>query len=157
MNRHEQLAFFFSEYGPLIKKPAVAAALQCSEDHVLTLLDEGRLRAVNIALRTRPYDDPETGREITPLRELRFYRGSVSTFMDDPSAPLIRVPIEAMLPPIGPDMSRIMAAKTLDCDVTHVARLPLPVARYGALKSNRMPRIDRAGFVEFLIDREVRS
>jgi hypothetical protein len=139
--RSTQLDFLLALFRPLLTKSEAAFLLdECSEDHVLNLIDEGQLRAVNIAS------------NIETRREVRIYRYSVEHRIMAPTLPLHRVPPGTIIPHFRPTILRRELAEWLGCTEQHISNLSLPGPRDG---HDTRHRIWRDSVVEFLTNREI--
>lgn len=141
MTRSEQLDFLLALFRPLLTLGEAAFLLDdCSERHVLDLLDEGKLRGINIASST------ETRREI------RIYRYSVEHRVMVPLLPLTTIEPEKIFPHHRPTVLRREAALWLGCTEQHISNLDLDGPRDSA---DVRHRIHRAALVDFLTKREI--
>jgi len=141
MTRAEQTDFLLALFRPLLTLGETAFLLdECSERHVLNLLDEGKLRGVNIAKST------ETRREI------RIYRYSVEHRIMVPLLPLTSIEPERIFPHSRPTILRREAALWLACTEQHVSQLALAGPRDS---SDVRHRIYRDALVAFLTSRDI--
>lgn len=139
MTRSEQLDFLLALFRPLLTLAEAAFLLdECSERHALDLLDEGKLRGVNIATST------------DTRREIRIYRYSVEHRVMVPLLPLTPVSPEHIFPHHRPTVLRREAAQWLHCTEQHISNLALAGPRIDARHI-----IHRAALVEFLTRREI--
>lgn len=137
----EQLDFLLALFRPLLTPAEVAFVLDdCSERHVLDLIDEGKLRAVNIAS------------DVHTRRTLRIYRYSVEHAILAPDRPLTIVPPEHILPHQRPTILRREFASLLGCTEQHVSNLNLDGPRDRG--SDTRHRIYRHAAIDFLTSRE---
>ena len=139
--RSTQIDFLLALFRPWITKGEAAFLLDdCSEDHVLDLLDEGKLRAVNIA-------NAEDTR-----REIRIYRYTVEHRMIAPRLPMHQVPASAIIPHCRPTILCRELADWLGCTERHVRNLALAGPRDA---HDTRHRIFRDAAVNFLEAREI--
>jgi hypothetical protein len=142
MDSTTQLDFLFALFRPLISTADAGFLLDdCSERHVLDLVDEGQLLAINIAVDT-------TGR-----RELRIHRYSVLHRIARPKRPLGRVPADKIIPHFRPTVLRRELADWMSCSEQHISNLNLAGPRDG---HDRRHRIYRHAVVDFLTTREIK-
>lgn len=148
-----QLDFLLAFFGPLLKLPDAAELLACSQDHVANMVDDGSLRAVNIAAgdRTR--------------REIRIYRYTVDfwTYRRAGHPAAARKPSAVdpahILPHARPHLLKREVAKVLDCTEAHVANLAAaghlagPSLNLGSLA--RLPRYEADSLLRFVSIREI--
>lgn len=138
----QQLDFFLALFRPLITKAATAFFLDdCHEDHVLDLVAEGKLLAVNIALHT------------DTRREIRIYYYSAVHRALRPKLPLQRVPVDSIIPHHRPTILRRELAAWMSCTEQHVSNINLPGPRDG---HDSRHRVHRWAFVEWLTTREIK-
>jgi hypothetical protein len=139
--RSTQLDFLLALFRPWLTKGEAAFLLDdCSEDHVLDLIDEGKLRAINIAA------DTETRREI------RIYRYSLEHRVMAPRLPMHQVPAEAIIPHHRPTVLCRELAEWLACTERHIRNLALDGPRDS---HDTRHRIWRESAVQFLTSREI--
>lgn len=139
--RAEQLDFLFALFRPLLTLGEAAFLLDdASERHVLDLLDEGRVRGVNIAT----VEDTR--------RTLRIYRWSVEHIIFCPAAPLTSIDVDQLLPHHRPTILRRELASWLACTEQHISNLDLDGPRTA---DDTRHRIHRAAILNFLRNREV--
>lgn len=137
-----QLDFLLALFKPFVTKSDAAFLLDdCHVDHVLDLVDEGRLLAVNIAA------DDRSGR-----REIRIHRYSVLHRIAAPRKPLQRVPVDQIIPHHRPTILRRELAAWLSCTEQHVSNLNLSGPRDS---HDTRHRIYRDSAVNFLTTREI--
>ena len=143
-----QLDFLLALFRPLLE-PQEAAWLmgECSDDRIRGLIDEGILRAVDIA--SRRADQPKQ-------RCLRIYRYTVEHLLIAPKAPVALVPVEQILLHSRPLFLKSEVARTLACTERHVANLDLPSPPVSQMSLTRLPRYTREGLIQFLTAREIR-
>lgn len=119
MTPSAQLDFFNAFWRPLLRTDEAAWMLdECSERHVLDLLDEGKLRGVNIAAE--------------PTRRLvRVWRWSVQHRLMPKiaSAPLSDIGVEQIITHHRPTVLRRELAAWLACSEQHISNLNLPGPR----------------------------
>ena len=113
---------------------------EASDQHVRDLLDEGKLRGVNIAA------------SAATRREVRVYRYSVEHRIIAPKYPLTLVPVEQMLPIHRPVILRRELASWLSCSESHITNLDLDGPRD---HNDSRHRIYREAAVNFLTSREL--
>jgi hypothetical protein len=141
MTQPLQLTFYSALWRPLITTDEAAWMLdECSERHVLDLLDEGKLRGVNIAA------SGET------RRLLRIWRYSVTHRLMPKLAkhPLPEVSAEEVITHQRATVLRRELAYWLSCTEQHVSNLGLPGPRD---RSETRHLIHRTAVVDFLTTR----
>lgn len=139
--RSTQLDFLLALFRPWLTKGEAAFLLDdCSEDHVLDLIDEGKLRAVNIA------------KNEDTRREVRIYRYTVEHRLLAPRLPIHQVPASAIIPHSRPTILRRELAEWLGCTEQHISNLNLSGPRDG---HDTRHRIFRDAAVNFLEAREI--
>lgn len=139
--RSTQLDFLLALFRPWITKAEAAFLLDdASEDHVLDLVDEGVLRAVNIA------------RAADTRREVRIYRYTVEHRILLPRTASHAVPVDAIIPHHRPTILRRELSDWLGCTEQHVSNLNLTGPRD---QHDTRHRIYREAVVEFLESREI--
>jgi hypothetical protein len=145
MTSSEQLDFFLLRV--LLELPEAGVMLgDVTTDHVVGLVEAGKLRAVDIA--SRRSDSPKE-------RCLRIYRYSVEHLLLWPKQPFTIIPVAQMMPHGRPQLLRRELAWLMSCTDRHVANLDLPRSGNISLASfDRLPRYPREGVVKFLTDRE---
>lgn len=139
--RSTQLDFLLALFRPLITTAEAAFLLDDSTpQHVLDLLDEGAVRAINIA------------RDTDTRREVRIYRYSVEHRIMAPRLPLHAIPVDAIIPHHRPTILRRELADWLGCTEQHVSNLALQGPRDA---HDTRHRIHREAVVQFLTTREI--
>lgn len=139
--RSTQLDFLLALFRPWVTKAEAAFILDdCSEDHVLDLIDEGKLRAINIA------------RDLETRREVRIFRYSVEHRVLAPKLPLCSIPAESIIPHARPTILRRELADWLNCTEQHISNLALDGPRDN---HDTRHRIWREAAVKFLTGREI--
>lgn len=144
-----QLDFLWAVFRPLLTTDEAAYLLgDTSDDLVIKLVDNGAVRAVNIAAE----DDTR--------RCLRVYRYSLEHRLLYPGQPLTMLAPETIFPHNREKFRRDEVAVLLNCTARHVANLNLPGPRISAeacqASIDRTPRHWRAGLIEFLQSREIK-
>lgn len=151
-----QLCFesFAPFFRPFLTVPEVRFLFDdCSESHVVEMIECGRLRALNVAL------------SLSTRRSLRIFRHSVDRILIPSLRRLRGEPkLEALLPHLRPSFLAREIADLLPCAVEHVRHLVSSDVLTGANvrvcasdRGRRMPRIDRGSLLAFLHSREVLS
>lgn len=139
--RSTQLDFLLALFRPWITTSEAAFLFDdCSEKHVLNLIDEGALRAVNIA------------RAADTRREVRIYRYTVEHRIIAPKHPIHAIPAESIIPHHRPTILRRELSDWLGCTEQHVSNLNLTGPRD---QHDTRHRIYREAVVEFLESREI--
>jgi hypothetical protein len=148
-----QFDFMLSLMSPLVNLEHASLLLGgCSDQHVTNLIDEGRLRAVNIAVSL------ETRRNLCVWRHSleRFVRAQAGIWMpkEEPVSPA------QIFATVRDPVLKSEAAHLLDCSPRHIERLAearLIMAGSLSLGSmNRCPRYSRSGLINFLLSREIK-
>jgi hypothetical protein len=139
----EQLDFLLALFRPLLSVEEAAFILDdASPDHVRDLVEEGRLRAVDIA-----------STEDRSRRCLRVYRYSAEHLVMRPRLKLTLVPVSTILPHERPTFLRRELSNLLGCTEQHVSNLSLPGPRHAG---DARHRIYREAVIGFLTEREVK-
>lgn len=139
--RSTQLDFLLALFRPWVTKAEAAFLLDdCSEDHVLNLIDEGALRAINIAKST------------DTRREVRIFRYSVEHRVLAPKLPLCAIAAESIIPHARPTILRRELADWLNCTEQHISNLNLDGPRDS---HDTRHRIWRESAVQWLTSREI--
>jgi len=136
-----QLDFLSGLFSPLMRVEQAAFMLDdCGWDKVAELLDEGKLRGINVA---------GPGAE---KRSLRIYLYSVQQLVMRPKWPLVYLPVAQFLPHERPTILRRELARMLTVTEQHVSNLNLSGPRGD---HDTRHRIWREAVIEFLTAREV--
>jgi hypothetical protein len=136
-----QLDFLLALFAPYLRVEQAACLLDdCSPEHVTDLVEEGKLRAIDIASAD------------ATKRSLRIYRYSVEHLIIRPHSPLTAVPVSHVIPHERPTLLRRELARLIQCTEQHISNLNLPGPRGG---HDTRHRIYRDAVVEFLTAREI--
>lgn len=139
--RSTQLDFLLALFRPLLSTAEAAFLLDdATPQHVLDLLDEGKLRACNIAHGT------------DTRRVVRIYRYSIEHRIISPRLPLHAIPVDSIIPHHRPTILRRELADWLGCTEQHISNLALAGPRD---RHDTRHRIHREAIVEFLTAREI--
>jgi hypothetical protein len=137
----DQLDFLLALFRPFLTKADAAFLLDdCAEEKILALIDEGKLRAINIAT------DTDT------RRELRIYRYTVEHRLLSPTTAWGTISPELIIPHHRPTVLCRELADWLSCTERHVRNLNLSGPRDS---HDTRHRIWRESAVEFLTAREL--
>jgi hypothetical protein len=146
-----QLDFFSTLFLTLLTKEEAACYLDdCSTRHVLDLIDEGKLRGVDIASTWQPRT--KAG-ELQHHREVRVYRYSAEWLVKHPTTTLPRVTFDEIVKfHLRETLLRREVAHLLNCTEQHVSNLALPGPRH---QGDARHRVYRAELISFLTRREI--
>lgn len=137
------LDLLLAGFNPLLKVADACFLLDdCSPDHVVRLIDCGKLRAVDI--RT-----PQASQ-----RAIRIYRYTVEHLKLRPDLPLCWIDPEEIFIHSRDTWLRREVQALLSCSDDHVRNLALPGPRYSGGR-NGMHRVNATALAEFLREREI--
>ncbi len=139
-----QLSWWHLWFRELLELPEAAVLLDdMGEDRVLVLVEEGRLRGVNIALSTKT------------RREVRVWRYSIQWLAECRRRQCQRPPapaVDLLIPIHRPQLHFREVAQFLACTERHVRNLALDGRQY----TERHNRVTRAALLTFLQTREIK-